>query len=343
MLVPQCIGGWPFSPGEKAILRWLRSPCKDPVSGEWIVTGAFATTSGEIRELDFPWQNLPVLRLGWGIEFIETPIKDISWGPRQSFASTKCFWGEERNLEISSKMNLCWAADIPELKPYLPLNTADSCEQCITVASSHGLLVITIIECIRAFLIGHGQLAEGILEPNYLERILSSYELTSKYLKLEFSKDILAKYVSQTLIVCVAQMLCDSSFRKSWDQVYYNRRLDARSSHWNSSIPLTTQLPKLSRSWKVRLISIGRINLVLEIINVSPRKPLRFKTIEYTHPLFKKAFYEYRFRQRGVQISDDEPLILERTLQLSKNSQSENVIFSFCSDHKVRMTKKIMT
>ena len=307
------------------------------------MTGAFATNSGEIRELDFPWQDLPILRLGWGTEFSETPIRDVNWGPRKPFPSTEYFLGEEKNLEIGSRINLCGAADIPELKHYLPSNVANSCEQCITVESSHGLLVVTIIECIRAFLIGHGQLAEGVLEPNYLERILNGYELTSKHLRLEFSKDILARHVSQTLVVCVAQILCDPSFRKSWDQIYYNRRLDARDSHWSSSIPLVTQLPKLSRSWKVRLISIGRINLVLEIINVSLKKSPKINTIEYTHPNFKKAFYEYRLQQRGIQISDGQPLILERSLQVSKNTQSENVIFSLFQDNKTRMIKKVMS
>lgn len=280
MIVPQCIGGWPFSLGERAILKWLCSPWKDPVSNNWIVTGIFATTSGVIRELNFPWQNLPVLRLGWGAEFLEAPTKSISWGPKRPFPSTEYFLGEEIDLEIDSRMKFCYAANIPDLKHYLPSNTTNFYEQCIMVSSSHGLLVITVIEYIRAFLIGHGQLAEGILEPNYLERILTRYELAESNLKLEFSTDILARHVSQPLIICVAQLLCDASFRKSWNQVYHNRRLNAISSYWNNPIPLATQLPQLSKFWRVRTIPVGKVSLVLEVISASPLQLPRFNTID---------------------------------------------------------------
>ncbi len=271
---------WPFDEDEFVTLWWLRSPWREAVNRQWRVTAVFKRESGEFKEVDFPWGLIPWLRLG------------------QVFQNGQPIWNEttgnifKLTIPDSSSATLFKAADIPIIANYLLEGESNLREYCIKFQTQKGItLVFPVLECIRAFLVPNKTLAFGLLEPNYLERVITRNEIIGKKLFLDFSEDIAKRVLSRPLAFFLARLLHDSSFRSAWDRVYRDRYRLASLGNWNSSIPLMTNLPSFTSTWHVRGLLTGQILLIQQILEVAPARSLPFSELEFTHPRIKKREY----------------------------------------------------
>ncbi len=271
---------WLFEAEEKVTLWWLRSPWRESTNRQWRTTAVFKRELGEFSEVDFPWGLLPWLRLG------------------QVFQNGQPIWNEPTGnvfrlvIPDSSAATLSKAADIPTIANYLLRGEGNLAEHCVKFQTQKGItIVIPVLECIRAFLIPNKTLAFGLLEPNYFERVINRNEIVGAKLSLDFSSDMAKRVLSRPLAFFMARLLHDSSFRSAWDRVYHDRLSQASKVNWNTSIPLTTNLPRFSSTWHVRGLLTGQILLVQQILEVAPERSLPFSELEFTHPRLKKREY----------------------------------------------------
>lgn len=271
---------WLFEAEEKVTLWWLRSPWRETTNRQWRTTAVFKRESGEFSEVDFPWGLLPWLRLG------------------QVFQDGQPIWNEPTGdvfrlvIPDSSSATLSKAADIPTIPNYLLQGESNLAEHCVKFQTQKGsVIVIPVLECIRAFLIPNKTLAFGLLEPNYFERVITRNEVVGAKLSLDFSSDMAKRVLSRPLAFFMARLLHDSSFRSAWDRVYRDRLSQASKVNWNTSIPLTTNLPQFSSIWHVRGLLTEQILLVQQILEVAPERSLPFSELEFTHPRLKKREY----------------------------------------------------
>ncbi|PSB34403.1 hypothetical protein [Stenomitos frigidus] len=270
------LSDWLFDPGEKVTLWWLRSPLREGMHRQWRTTAVFRRTSGEFREVDFPWGLLPWLRLG------------------QVFEDGQPVWDTKRGdifriqVPDSSSMRLSRAANLSVLQERLPSEAANLSEYCITIGAQQSYAILPVLECIRAFLTPNKSLAFGLLEPNYFERILIRNEVIGDKLHLDFSKDIPQRVLNRSLVFFMARLLHDQSFRNAWNSVYHDRLRRAEQASWNTAIPLRTLLPQLGATWLVRGVLLERVLFVYEILEVEPSRSLPFKELEFTHPGIRK-------------------------------------------------------
>ncbi len=178
-----------------------------------------------------------------------------------------------------------------------PLDCRDNDEEnCLVFESSVYTVVLPVVECIRAFFTPCKFLAYGILEPDFLRRIIKVNQVQSdqKYLKLEFTTEVARSSLNPPVVAHIARLLHDPSFNRAWDFIHANRRAEAglcdAPGHW----PLRCQLPELAPAWTVRAQRYARnVLMVLEVLHVQPAKHLPFKNVIFTHPsLFKKSRQE---------------------------------------------------
>jgi hypothetical protein len=270
------IGRWPFERGEQVTLHWLRSPWQNVLSSnQWQMTGVFRTKAGETKEIDLPWGMLPLLRLGQVYrdgQLIENPINDVV------------------NLSLPQAVSIniveMRRAVSPEL--YYLEGEANLSQRCLIVESVALKLIIPVLECIRALLVPNKAFAYGLLEPNYLERVITRSEVVDNCLNISFSKDIARNSLTESLASFVARLVHDSSFRASWDSIYYKRFGISSRSDWSTEVPLSIRIPNLTQFWSVRGIGKGREMFVFEILEVEPSESLPFSKIQITHPHIRK-------------------------------------------------------
>ena len=271
---------WLFDDDEQVTLWWLRSPWRESMYRQWRTTAVFKQKSGEFREVDFPWGLMPWLRLGQVFQMGQ---------PVWNKAEGKVF---KLVIPDSSTATLARASTIPTLANYLLQGEDNLAEYCIRFQTEQTVtIVIPVLECIRAFLLPNKTLAFGLLEPNYFERVITRNEINQGKLSLDFSGDVPKKILSRSLVFRIARLLHDSSFRLAWDRVYRDRLSRSTQETWNTSIPLTTNLPKFASTWHVRGILTGQVLLVQQILEVIPTRSLPFTELEFTHPRIKKREY----------------------------------------------------
>jgi len=271
---------WLFDDDEQVTLWWLRSPWRESMYRQWRTTAVFKQKSGEFREVDFPWGLMPWLRLG------------------QVFQMGQPVWNEAEGkvfklvIPDSSTATLARASTIPTLANYMLQGENNLAEYCVRFQTEQTVtIVIPVLECIRAFLLPNKTLAFGLLEPNYFERVITRNEINQGKLSLDFSGDVPKKILSRSLVFRIARLLYDSSFRLAWDRVYRDRLSRSTQDTWNTSIPLTTNLPKFASTWHVRGVLTGQILLVQQILEVIPTRSLPVNELEFTHPRIKKREY----------------------------------------------------
>jgi len=278
---------WPFDKDEFVTLWWLRSPWREAVNRQWRITTVFKRESGELKEVDFPWGLIPWLRLG------------------QVFQNGQPIWerteGQKFQLTVPAvtSATLLSANSIPSLAQYLHDSESNLDEYCVTFSNQKQIVVIPVLECIRAFVIPNKSLAFGLLEPNYFERIITRNEIIADKLSLDFSADIPKSILSKPVVFFIARLLHDPSFRSAWDRVYSDRLSTSTDTNWNTSIPLITNLPALAPNWQVRGLLSGQTLLVQQILEVQPAQFLPFSKLEFTHPGIKKRKYIQRQTTNG--------------------------------------------
>lgn len=288
------LSNWPFDANEKVTLWWLRSPWRESIHRQWRITAVFKTTSGDLEEVDYPWGLLPWLRLGQVFQDGQ-PIWQETAGRIYNF-----------NLRRSATAVLAESSTINGLAGQLVHGEQNLAEYCLRFRGQDGItIIIPVLECIRAFLVPNKVLASGLLEPKYFERVVGRNVIFDNTLHLHFSNDMPKRIVSRPLASRIARLMHDASFRAAWEHVYHDRFSRAGQFLWNTSVPLTTCLPDLSRSWSIRATLANKILLVHQIMEVKPANLLPFMKIEYRHPRLKKREYSKKSKKKSQKKPED--------------------------------------
>gem|GEM_PF-6444388 len=157
------------------------------------------------------------------------------------------------------------------------LNLNQPC-QCAEVGGRK--IVVATLETIRALLAPTCQFALGLLEANFLRRLVVEEFVLEDTLCLTLNDQISAATLSNPVVAHLARLLKDDSFHGAW-QTASRTLLDARRF---GGLGLQASMPALQPQWRVRAVERGRTVVILEILEVLPALRHGWKNIKVMHP-----------------------------------------------------------
>jgi hypothetical protein len=166
----------------------------------------------------------------------------------------------------------------PELYP-LPKGKAGN-QRLFRYRTAKGVVLIPAVELVRFLFVHNRALALALMRPAGLEQLFVPMEPGPRDVaKLRFTRAMPRSAIGNGLAKNIAWIALDENARRSWDSVL---RLSDRQSY------VLFEPPSIRDSmWAFRGIWHGDQWLVLELNHIGGRK-LPVRTLEYTHPLFKK-------------------------------------------------------
>lgn len=276
------IGDWPFPSEEEVLLLWLRSPHRSLRGRQWRLDACFRPANGSPRELEMPWGALPQLALG--LTYLDGYVVE-----------EKPAWGTSIDFEVPHGVH-------PETRParaVLPPDVlagmvgagAGGDENCLVLDLPEQRIVLPVLEVIRTLLCPNRTLASGLLEPEYLRRIIASHEVKEKTLHLGFTAEDAPAALDQAVARRLGRLLYDDSFRRAWEAVERGRFHAAGPSLPRRRVPLDCPLPDLDPHWRVRAmpVDVAGTWLVLEILSVGTANDLPFERVIFTHPKLSRT------------------------------------------------------
>ena len=203
-----CWSPWPFAPNQVVTLYWIRSPQRDPVSGQWMTTAVFQDEYRILHEVSVPWGFLPWLKLGQSYRN-GIPLADSSRGHTAA-------------LDVLDR----WDARVLEAGQIIPragyllqirLNLAEPCWAFFRGAQTR---VILQVEGIPALVAPTRFLALGCMEPSFLDTIVRHSQIERDTFYIQFSADVPIRLLTRAFVLQVAYLLLDPSLGRCWDALY---------------------------------------------------------------------------------------------------------------------------
>ncbi len=265
---------WPFHPETEVILWWVRSPRRLTDEKQWCVTACFETRDKQKHEIILPWGFLPLLRLGQCYA--------------NGFALAGEFIGKEVLLTLTGQPRLVLAIDALPADFMPPSRQFVGRDLCFLFEGDTPV-VLPILEVVRSLLTPNRALAYGIFEPQFLEKVVTETHIRDSHLHLAFAREISPQALSKPVVGHITRLLYDESFRAAWDSVARQRITLANAHPDTAARPLTCALPDLEPIWRARVVTFGKVHLVLEILGVTPMKMMPFSSVHFTHPRMTAA------------------------------------------------------
>ena len=291
-------GEWHFEEGERAVVRWFRSPYRGP-NKQWMLPVVLRGRRSGLITHTVPWGVLALLRLG------QVYVDGAPIGVQ----------GIETTLTVTSTPELVEAAAALPAQFYPLRNRENLAERCFVFSTPEGVqLVLPALEGIRALLAFNKALLLGLMGTNYPNLIVRKHEVVGDALHLDFSTKLedTGLLGDVGFIRHVARLLYDPSFTTAWGTVWHRYRQKAKQRP-SEAIPLSFEFPQLSREWQVRGFEGKDVFLALELLRVAPETALPFSRIIYYHPNL----------QRPKVIMTDRPTRTERPKRTTTVVDSE--------------------
>ena len=289
---------WHFEEGERAVVRWFRSPYRGP-NKQWMLPVVLRGRRSGLITHTVPWGVLALLRLG------QVYVDGAPVGVQ----------GIETTLTVTSAPDLVEAAAALPAQFYPLRNRENLAERCFVFSTSEDVqLVLLALEGIRALLAFNKALLLGLIGTNYPNLIVRKHEVVGDALRLDFSTKLedTGLLGDVGFIRHVARLLYDPSFTTAWGTVWHRRRLEERQRP-SEAIPLSFEFPGLTQEWQVRGFEGKDVFLALELLRVTPEVALPFSRIIYHHPNL----------QRPKIIMTDRPTRTERPKRTTTVVESE--------------------
>jgi len=285
---------WPFKKGEKVSVHWFRSPYREP-NGEWVFDIVFRRLNGAIdHTATIPWGALPWLRIGQYV---------IDGKPMNNYGRGDI---KELNLYIDKGM-VVPARRVIDKKLYKLFFPENYNELCWVTNYRNKILVVPIIEVIRAFLAPSKFLANAILNPTGFQSLIDyAYERNTDYY-LKLSNVIPKSYITPGLVNHMVWLLNNPIAKESWDKVYQSMFIHAIDnnplnpiSEMNKDIKISTVMPLQGKSlWKSHVLEDERTILVLDIISASGLTP-PYRKIIVEHEGIGTKNVEFNKLRKGI-------------------------------------------
>jgi hypothetical protein len=254
--------------GDPVEIFWLAGFCRTE-NNEWKVRTVYRNKrTGDLMPVLEPIGMLPMLNLG--ICFDHGVLK------------TDHLPGEWMDTIVPNvgEPEVITSADLPPSLYAFPEGKAGN-QRLLRYRTATGDLFIPAIELIRALFVHNRALALALMRTAGLEQLIAPLEPGPRNLaKLKFTKEMPQGVIGHDLAMNVAWVALDPDARRAWDSV---RRLSDGQSY------VLLEPPPIRNSlWTFRGIQQGRQWLVLELRYIGGREA-PFKTLEYTHPTFRKS------------------------------------------------------
>lgn len=178
----------------------------------------------------------------------------------------------------------------PELYP-LPKGKAGN-QRLFRYWTANGVVLIPAVELVRVLFVHNRTLALALMRPAGLEQLFVPIGPGLREVaKLQFTRGMPQSAIGHDLAKNIAWIALDENARRSWDSVF---RLSEGRSY------VLFEPPRIRDSvWVFRGIWCDNQWLVLELNYIGGRK-LPIRTLEYTHPQFKKVITVTKEGSRGA-------------------------------------------
>lgn len=254
--------------GDPVEIFWLAGFCRTE-NNEWKVRTVYRNKrTGDLMPVLEPIGMLPMLNLG--VWFDHGVLK------------TDPLPGEWMDTIVPNvgEPEVITSAELPPALYAFPEGKAGN-QRLLRYRTAAGELFIPAIELIRALFVHNRALALALMRTAGLEQLIAPLEPGPRNLaKLKFTKEMPQGAIGRDLAMNVAWVALDAHARRAWDSV---RRLSDGQSY------VLLEPPPIKNSlWTFRGIQHGRQWLVLELRYIGGREA-PFKTLEFTHPTFRKS------------------------------------------------------
>ncbi len=259
---------------EPVELVWLR-PAISQLTEDELCVAVFRESNGSLRPVTLPWAMLPVLRLGTFWVGGSPSVIPETGRVIEILVPTETHFRCEQARQVLRKDEYPLAD--PQSGFESTLNLDQPC-QCALVGGRK--IVVATLETIRALLVPTCQLASGLLEADFLRRIVVEEFVREDTLWLTLNDQIPAATLCSPIVAHLARLLKDHSFHAAWQTASRSLR-DARRF---GALGLHASMPALQPQWRVRAFERGRTVVILEILEVLPALRHGWKNIKVMHP-----------------------------------------------------------
>lgn len=272
---------WTFPKDEDVCLYWLLSPYRT-TEGDWILTAVFKKKNGQLVEIRFSMGTLPLLRFGQYY--------------RNGFIIPGQTEGKQGTLGLKDATNgrACISYTIPpDLYSMYHQNRYGTRREVWRFEIRGINYYIPCLEIVRSYLTHSTTLANYLLYPDGLERLIEKRNTYSDTLEIVLSEKWPGNLTSEEAITHLSWLLYDSGARNFWESIYrdlYSRAAKVYPSNpingLKGGIPIELELPFENHRWTFRGLTRGRDVVILEITEISGLL-MPFKEIKFSHPSFK--------------------------------------------------------
>ena len=278
---------------KKMVFKWVTKLAEGPAEvfwlagfvlnekNEWKVRTVYRNKdTGKLFPSLDPIGMLPLLSLG-------------TWFDRYGQLMTDALPGEIAETIVPDVGNpeIINSDELPsELYP-LPEGKAGN-QRLFRYRTANGIVLIPAVELVRVLFVHNRALALALMRPAGLEQLFVPMDPGPREVaKLQFTMAMPKSVIGNDLAKNVAWIALDENARRSWDSVL---RLSDGQSY------VLFEPPRIRDSvWVFRGIWYDNQWLVLELNYIGGRK-LPVRTLEYTHPQFKKITTVAKEGSRGA-------------------------------------------
>lgn len=253
------------------VLWWIGMPYQKGELRQWFVQIILKTPQGKFELFTIPWTILPLLRLGqfW---------HGNALGRHNNGQSIKLRIDTAAPIRIMKFQHLALKYDY-----YLPKAEFYRQEVLVLKTTTERLVIVPIVEVLRAFFASSSWLAIRMLEPQALQLIIDNIVQDNASWHIFFNENISVNELKVNHKHLIGLML-HPNLKEAWKSI--PGAFLQQPPHFSKRI-----LPDLKPQWTVRGLPFGDRLLVLEIMHVTFRKGLK-QSVVYYHPKLKEGNIE---------------------------------------------------
>lgn len=270
---------WRFRKNEEVELYWLCSPYYND-EHNWMVKAVFKRNDGSLKEIEYPWGNLQLLRYG-------------------------CMYKNGRKLD-DVKSCITQEVFVPETYIYEILNAFKMPKRLYSMYENYeygnqkvchfyvkGMnYYIPCIEIVRSLLTPSKTLTNYIMRPHGLDMLIDNTEVIGNTLYINFNSDYPSRMVNDESVYHFIWLKYNKLANNTWNSVYndiFKTAAGASSIEPIANMKKGTFLevkPPINKDcrWVFSGIANGNSTLILELLGIQGLDMPPYDKVFYSHP-----------------------------------------------------------
>lgn len=269
---------WRFRKDEEVKLYWLCSPYLNE-EHNWMVKAVFQRSNDELKEIEYPWGHLQLLRYG-------AKYKNGKQLEHEDAGQMEVF------VPKTSKYNICKGFDIPirlySMREKFIYGNQKLCHFYVKGMNYY----IPCIELVRSLLTPSKTLTNYIMRPYGLNDFVDDLRIDGRNLYIDFNSSYPAKMVNNESVYHYVWLKYNKLANNAWNSVFNNV---FKSAVENSPLEPVTDLkkgtylevpPPIDKDcrWVFRGITHGNSTLIFELLSIQGIDMPDFEKVIYSHP-----------------------------------------------------------